>query len=164
MAKTLTKAELAAQLEASHVAYEKLATHNASILAQIAALQQPAAAQVSDHSHAAAAAQVSDHSHAAQPSNGAVRDAVIRLRCAKCSGSGRYGEDGDCYRCEGKGYQTEADRRRNWGYAQFNKPVAAAAAKPTYVPAAPTADVLARRAAMATAKAAAIAGNCVVTV
>jgi len=26
------------------------------------------------------------------------------------------GFTGTCFRCGGKGYQTESDRRRNWGY------------------------------------------------
>jgi DnaJ-class molecular chaperone len=50
--------------------------------------------------------------------------------CGNCNGSGIYrgggrvengkyiGFEGPCFRCEGKGYQNDADRRRNWGYDQ----------------------------------------------
>jgi hypothetical protein len=50
--------------------------------------------------------------------------------CEACGGTGIYhgrgyvengvfkGFKGTCFRCEGKGYQNEADRRRNWGYDQ----------------------------------------------
>jgi hypothetical protein len=48
--------------------------------------------------------------------------------CDGCRGDGVYygrgyvengvfkGFVGQCFRCGGKGYQTEADRKRNWGY------------------------------------------------
>ena len=50
--------------------------------------------------------------------------AAVRVRhaCDKCRATGTYvwglnGQySGVCYRCEGKGYQHDADRRRNWGY------------------------------------------------
>lgn len=29
------------------------------------------------------------------------------------------GPGGVCFRCQGKGYQTDEDRRRNWGYDQY---------------------------------------------
>lgn len=51
---------------------------------------------------------------------------VFGHRCERCSGTGQFitmslngkptGPGGICFRCEGKGYQTEADKRRNWGY------------------------------------------------
>lgn len=49
-----------------------------------------------------------------------------REKCSNCGGSGIYrwgacvngvmSKSGPCFRCEGKGYQDEADRRRNYGY------------------------------------------------
>jgi DnaJ-class molecular chaperone len=55
-------------------------------------------------------------------------------KCAKCNGSGMYygrgivengvfkGFSGPCYACVGKGHQTPADQRRNWGYWKNNVP------------------------------------------
>ena len=43
-------------------------------------------------------------------------------KCDKCNGTGAYGalrpgyRSGTCYRCAGKGKQTDADLRRNYGY------------------------------------------------
>lgn len=47
--------------------------------------------------------------------------------CRRCGGTGRFitgrvngqlvGPGGDCFRCNGKGYHTQADRRRNYGHA-----------------------------------------------
>lgn len=47
-------------------------------------------------------------------------------RCERCSGTGRYvrgnlngkpaGPGGECFRCLGKGYQTEEDEKRNAAY------------------------------------------------
>jgi hypothetical protein len=45
-------------------------------------------------------------------------------KCHRCHGTGRIAssrDDGLCYRCKGKGYTTEIDRRRNAGYAKFRK-------------------------------------------
>jgi hypothetical protein len=51
--------------------------------------------------------------------------------CAKCCGTGVWAQktartqiDGSttplvCYACQGKGYESEADQRRNWGYHMF---------------------------------------------
>ena len=49
-----------------------------------------------------------------------------QVKCSACAGTGQYithvengvpkGPGGICFRCGGKGYQTEADKRRNWGY------------------------------------------------
>jgi DnaJ-class molecular chaperone len=44
--------------------------------------------------------------------------------CGKCDGSGAFGHHGICYRCKGKGYQLESDRRRNWGYDKFRSEAA----------------------------------------
>ena len=53
--------------------------------------------------------------------------------CHDCGGSGRYyghgavvngvfkGFTGPCYRCQGTGVQTDADRKRNWGYDNFHR-------------------------------------------
>jgi len=54
--------------------------------------------------------------------------AAMRVRhgCTKCRETGTYvwglrGEyNGVCYRCEGKGWQHDADRRRNWGYDNYD--------------------------------------------
>jgi hypothetical protein len=53
----------------------------------------------------------------------------VSFRCERCSGSGQYttmvingrpaGPGGKCYRCQGKGTQNDADRRRNYGYDNF---------------------------------------------
>lgn len=46
--------------------------------------------------------------------------------CGRCAGTGQFitgsmngkptGPGGICFRCEGKGYHNQADRRRNYGY------------------------------------------------
>ena len=62
--------------------------------------------------------------------DGALADAgSIDRRCQRCAGTGRFityvengvprGPGGECYRCRGKGYQTDADSRRNWGYDNY---------------------------------------------
>lgn len=50
-----------------------------------------------------------------------------RVRCGRCAGTGAFvtgslngkptGPGGHCYRCNGKGFHTFADRKRNYGYA-----------------------------------------------
>lgn len=55
--------------------------------------------------------------------------ATEAVKCDRCAGTGQFityiengtpkGPGGICFRCEGKGVQTEADRRRNWGYDNF---------------------------------------------
>jgi hypothetical protein len=50
----------------------------------------------------------------------------VAFPCARCGGTGLFvtmvvngrptGPGGICYRCGGKGEQTDADRRRNFGY------------------------------------------------
>ena len=54
---------------------------------------------------------------------------TLRAVCRRCCGTGSFitrmengvpkGPGGICYRCNGKGYQTEADGRRNYGYDNF---------------------------------------------
>lgn len=56
------------------------------------------------------------------------------IECPKCYGSGIYyghgrvengvfiGFQGECYACAGKGFQTPADQRRNWGYWKHHAP------------------------------------------
>jgi hypothetical protein len=58
-----------------------------------------------------------------------------KLPCDGCPGNGVYhgsgyvengkfrGFTGTCFRCEGKGFQNEADRKRNWGYDNFHRKV-----------------------------------------
>lgn len=59
---------------------------------------------------------------AAKPVDWVRASVRVRHDCAKCKGSGTYvwgpqqEFSGICYRCEGKGWQHDADRRRNWGY------------------------------------------------
>jgi DNA-directed RNA polymerase subunit RPC12/RpoP len=46
--------------------------------------------------------------------------------CSRCGKTGRFityvengipkGPGGQCFRCGGKGYHNQADRKRNWGY------------------------------------------------
>jgi len=55
----------------------------------------------------------------------------MRVKCKRCAGTGQFitmvvnnkptGPGGICFRCEGKGFQTEADARRNWGYDRFGR-------------------------------------------
>ncbi len=50
-------------------------------------------------------------------------------KCRRCAGTGQFityvengvpkGPGGICFRCGGKGVQTEDDQRRNWGYDMF---------------------------------------------
>lgn len=54
------------------------------------------------------------------------------VECHKCGGTGIWyghgyvlngvfqGPSGKCYACEGKGVETDADQRRNWGYWQHH--------------------------------------------
>jgi DnaJ-class molecular chaperone len=49
-----------------------------------------------------------------------------RKQCERCAGTGQFitgsmngkptGPGGICFRCGGKGHQTDADERRNYGY------------------------------------------------
>jgi hypothetical protein len=53
----------------------------------------------------------------------------LRETCERCAGTGQFitgtlngkptGPGGPCFRCGGKGYQTDADRRRNYGYDNY---------------------------------------------
>lgn len=55
--------------------------------------------------------------------------ASTKVTCTHCGGTGVYKwgasvngvmtHSGPCYQCEGKGYQTDADQRRNWGYQNY---------------------------------------------
>lgn len=50
-------------------------------------------------------------------------------KCRRCAGTGQFityvengvpkGPGGICFRCNGKGFQTKADSKRNWGYDNF---------------------------------------------
>jgi hypothetical protein len=65
----------------------------------------------------------------------AIADAAVPagcVRCERCGGTGAFvtamynghpvGPGGICYRCEGKGYQTPKDVRRNYAY-DIHRPV-----------------------------------------
>lgn len=99
---------------------------------------------------------------------------VIRddIECPKCAGTGTFGAGYKCYACDGKGIQTDADQRRNWGYrvnhasmrnthnhAQPvpNKEAHNVNPRSQYQPPAPTAEQLSFRERCAAAKAAAMA-------
>jgi hypothetical protein len=57
------------------------------------------------------------------------------VTCDGCRGDGIYygrgyvengkfkGFTGECFRCQGKGYQTPKDVKRNWGYDNFHRKV-----------------------------------------
>jgi hypothetical protein len=61
----------------------------------------------------------------------------VEVDCPACAGTGKHysggavvngkytGKVGNCYRCNGKGKQNDADRRRNWGYDTKHRTVAA---------------------------------------
>jgi len=61
-------------------------------------------------------------------STGQVHDGtkVVGVRCGRCAGTGRFvtmvvngtptGPGGACFRCQGKGYQTPQDEKRNEVY------------------------------------------------
>ncbi len=61
----------------------------------------------------------------------------VTVRCRRCGGSGRYvtmvvngrptGPGGECYRCAGKGAQSEDDGARCWAYDRYSFSRAAAA-------------------------------------
>lgn len=52
-----------------------------------------------------------------------------KQRCGRCAGTGMFitgtlngkpiGPGGICFRCAGKGFQTEDDSRRNYGYDNY---------------------------------------------
>ena len=54
-----------------------------------------------------------------------------KVHCGQCAGTGMFitriengvpkGPGGRCYRCNGKGYHTEADRKRNHGYERHGR-------------------------------------------
>lgn len=54
---------------------------------------------------------------------------LVKQPCRRCAGTGRFitgmlngrptGPGGICFRCEGKGYQTDADQKRNYGYDNY---------------------------------------------
>jgi hypothetical protein len=55
----------------------------------------------------------------------AEQPAEDRLACTKCSGTGEFrftnGAVGNCYRCKGKGFEDEADKKRNYGWLLNNR-------------------------------------------
>lgn len=54
-----------------------------------------------------------------------------RVRCARCMGTGSFvtqildgkpaGPGSTCFRCNGKGFHTKADRKRNRGYERVGR-------------------------------------------
>lgn len=65
----------------------------------------------------------------ADPAQWVAAAAALRIRCDPCGGSGDYAvgvENGKrlirgiCFRCEGRGVQTHADRLRNDAYDRLN--------------------------------------------
>lgn len=54
---------------------------------------------------------------------------IERAKCRRCAGTGQFitymengvpkGPGGPCFRCGGKGFQTVADRRRNYGHDNY---------------------------------------------
>jgi hypothetical protein len=64
-------------------------------------------------------------------STGQIHDGqkVVGVRCGRCAGTGRFitrvengqpvGPGGECFRCEGKGWQTPEDEKRNEAYDQY---------------------------------------------
>ena len=61
-------------------------------------------------------------------------DAEVMTFCGRCAGTGRFvtmvlngkptGLGGECFRCEGKGWQTEEDEKRNVAYDKYAAGVA----------------------------------------
>jgi hypothetical protein len=55
---------------------------------------------------------------------------VLGHKCDRCAGTGQFitmflngkptGPGGVCFRCEGKGYQTPKDEKRNLAYDEFS--------------------------------------------
>jgi len=74
----------------------------------------------------AAVASLLPNSADADPKDWVRAAAHAMFRCGRCAGTGAFitgtvngkptGPGGICFRCEGKGVQDDADRRRNYGY------------------------------------------------
>jgi DnaJ-class molecular chaperone len=52
-------------------------------------------------------------------------DPTTWTHCEHCDGSGEWSDPatdkrGMCFQCRGKGRQSAADRKRNWGYMRIN--------------------------------------------
>ena len=111
---SLTKSQLAAQLEQSHVSYQKLQDKLTALEAVFERATTPTGvAPITTKSSIPTA----------------------HCECGKCGGTGQYLDFGICYQCEGTGTQSVEDQKRNWGYNRFHtaKP-AAPVDKPSYVP------------------------------
>lgn len=79
--------------------------------------------------NAAVASRLLDHNITpaeADPKDWLKAAAITGFKCRRCAGTGQFitmvkngkptGPGGICYRCNGKGWQNDADRRRNFGY------------------------------------------------
>ena len=145
-------------------------TARATLFAEVTRLQgierEPGLAREAQRLAASIAAASPATKTVARSSQTVIRDDI---ECPKCLGTGVFGQGYKCYPCEGKGIQTDADQRRNWGYKAnhthvYGKEVNNVNPRSQYQPPAPTAEQLAHRARMAAAKAAAIATGSVVMV
>jgi hypothetical protein len=57
---------------------------------------------------------------------------MANIVCGRCGGTGKFvtrvengvpkGPGGECFRCEGKGYQTKDDEKRNENYDRYILP------------------------------------------
>jgi hypothetical protein len=68
----------------------------------------------------------------------AAKNAFTTLDCTYCGTTGIYAPNGGpCFRCKGKGFQDEADQKRNYGYDLHHRPPTAAAGE-VVIPPQPT--------------------------
>jgi len=82
--------------------------------------------------NAAVASRLLDHNispEEATPEQWLTAAKRVGFKCARCAGTGQFitmvengkpkGPGGICYRCDGKGWQNDQDRRRNYGYDNY---------------------------------------------
>ena len=59
------------------------------------------------------------------------KNAFTTLDCTYCGTTGIYAPNGGpCFRCKGKGFQDEADQKRNYGYDLHHRPAPAIVEEP----------------------------------
>lgn len=105
---TLT-AQLMKEQAAHNLACTRHAKEREDFAAKIAALEaELAPLRAAVVAKPAAASAAKDGARAIRPN----------CSCTKCAGTGWFNEEDGrvCFQCEGKGFQTDADQRRNWGY------------------------------------------------